>query len=281
MPPMKWLLIPLAAGAAVVSFSLHAQNEEMVPTTAAEKADGNKNEVLLDPKVVLPDAAELPKMARVQVEFVELSHEKLTDLLFMADPTGADATDLRKQLQELVKKGEAKVMETMVCTARSGEKALTEAINEFIYPTEYEPPELPNTVSIPDKDTGLTPDEVKLLKMLRTPATPTSFETRNLGGTLEIEPTFDAEGKVIDLRFAPELVWHTGESVWVETKDSEGNVSKIQMPKIYCMRLTTALTCREGKYVMAAVQSPKDAEGTTDFTRKVMIFVKCDIMDVN
>jgi hypothetical protein len=217
-------------------------------------------------------------MARVQVEFVELSHEKLTDLLFMADPPGADATDLRKQLQELVKKGEAKVMETMVCTARSGEKSLSEAINEFIYPTEYEPPELPGSFTIPEK--GLMPDELKLLKMLRTPPTPTSFETRNLGGTLEIEPTFANDGDVIDLRLAPELVWHTGESVWVETKDVDGNVSKIQMPKIYCMRLTTALTCREGKYVMAAVQSPKDANGTTDFTRKVMIFVKCDILAV-
>jgi general secretion pathway protein D len=31
-------------------------------------------------------------------------------------------------------------------TARSGQKATIEIIREFIYPTEYEPPELPNQV---------------------------------------------------------------------------------------------------------------------------------------
>jgi len=278
MPLMKWRLFLVAAGAVVVSSSLRAQDEEMVPTAAALEQDGDK--ILLDPKAIFPDPSEIPTMARVQVEFVELSHEKLTELLFMSDPPGGDATELRKQLQELVKKGEAKVIETLVCTARSGEKALSESANEFIYPTEYEPPEIPNTVSIPEKDKGLTPEELKLLRILRTPPTPTSFETRNLGGTLEIEPTFDDDGKVIDLRFVPELVWHTGETVWIEEKDSEGNVSKIQMPKFYTMRLSTALTCREGQYVMAAVQSPKDAAGTTDFSRKVMIFVKCDILAV-
>jgi hypothetical protein len=253
-----------------------------VPPDSGQEQDGNK--ILLDPKIVMPDPVDPevnpPKMIRVQVEFVDLSHEKLTELLFMADPPSADATAMRKQIQALVKKGEAKVMETLICTARSGEKALGESINEFIYPTEYEPPELPSTVGIPDKDDGLTPDEVKLLRMLRTPPTPTSFETRNLGSTLEIEPTLNETGDLIDLRFAPEMVWHTGETVWVEEKDSEGNVSKIQMPKIYTMRVTTALTCREGQYVMAAVQSPKDADGTTDFSRKVMVFVKCDTLVV-
>jgi hypothetical protein len=76
------------------------------------------------------------------------------------------------------------------------------------------------------------------------------------------------------------MVWHTGETVWVERKDSLGNSIKIQMPKIYSMRIATAVTCKEGQYVLAAVQSPKDAEGTTDLSRKIMVFVKCDILVV-
>jgi len=31
---------------------------------------------------------------------------------------------------------------------------------------------------------------------------------------------------------------------------------------------------------MAGVLSPKDAEGATDPTRKVMVFVKCDVLTV-
>lgn len=275
MFPMRKAILPLAAGVAVFSLYLGAQEPGKVPPPFEKAAGDDAREV--DP---FDEDANAPRMIRVQVEYLELSHETLTDLLFLADPPSADATPLRKQVQELVKKGEAKVLETMVCNARNGEKALAESINEFIYPTEYEPPELPSSVEIPDRPGGLNAEEVKMLRMLRTPATPTSFETRNLGTTFEIEPTASADDRYIDLRLAPDLVWHTGESVWIEEKDLDGNVSRIQMPKIYSMRITTALTCKEGQYVLAAVQSPKDAEGTTDFTRKVMVFVKCDSLIV-
>lgn len=274
MSPMRKAILPLAAGVAVCSLYLGAQETGKVPPPF-EKAAGDDT-TQPDP---FDEDFNAPKMVRVQVEYVELSHETLTDLLFLADPPSADATPLRKQVQELVKKGEAKVMETMICNARSGEKALAESINEFIYPTEYEPPELPGSFTLPDRDKGLAPDELMLLRMMRTPATPTSFETRNLGSTLEIEPTSD-DGKYIDLRLAPDIVWHTGESVWIEDKLPDGNVSRIQMPKIYSARITTALTCKEGQYVLAGVVSPKDAEGTTDLSRKLMIFVKCDTLIV-
>jgi len=32
--------------------------------------------------------------------------------------------------------------------------------------------------------------------------------------------------------------------------------------------------------MLVSVQSPKDAKGNTDMTRKVMIFVKCDVLSV-
>ena len=92
----------------------------------------------------------LPKQIRVQVEFIEVSHEQLTELLF-APKVPANDTELRKQLAQLVKDGKAGIVETMLCIARSGQKATTESIEEFIYPTEYEPAELPAEPS-KDKD---------------------------------------------------------------------------------------------------------------------------------
>ena len=264
---MRKAILPLAAGVAVCTFYLGAQEPEK---TANQAVGGDV--ILASPP--LDGGVEVPKMIRVQVEYVELSHETLTDLLFLADPPSADATPLRKQVQELVKKGEAKVIETMICNARSGEKALAESINEFIYPTEYEPPTLPGSF----EKSPLS--DAQALEELLNFATPTSFETRNLGTTLEIEPTSGSDDKIIDLRLAPDMVWHTGETVWLERKDSFGNISKIQMPKIYSLRTTTALSCKEGQYVFATALSPKDGEGTTDPSRKVMVFVKCDILVV-
>ncbi|MGL4401709.1 MAG: Amuc_1098 family type IV pilus outer membrane protein [Luteolibacter sp.] len=75
---------------------------------------------------------------------------------------------------------------------RSGQSSNIEIVREFIYPTEYEPPELPNTV-----DTfggGSTPV---------TPATPTAFETKEVGITLEILPVVDASKQYITVTLNP------------------------------------------------------------------------------
>ncbi|WP_265594181.1 hypothetical protein [Haloferula sp. BvORR071] len=222
----------------------------------------------------------VPRMVRVQVELIELSHEQLTDLLFTDEPQSADATPLRKRLKEMVRAGEAKMLETMIANSRSGEKTTVESIEELIYPTEYEPWELPNEVDAPDKPQGLTPSDREALAILVAAATPTSFETRNLGNTLEIEPIIGANNKRIDLGFTSDMVWHTGDTVWGERKDPSGNVCQISMPDFYSMRMSTHLTCIPGQYNLAGVLSPKNAKGEIDSSRKVMVFVRCQILEV-
>ncbi|MCU0781398.1 MAG: hypothetical protein MUF04_09910, partial [Akkermansiaceae bacterium] len=82
----------------------------------------------------LGEHLDLPKMIRVQVEFIELSHDRFTELMF-GPKTSANDTELRARLAELVKEGNATIVETMSCIAKSGQKATTEAIREFIYAT--------------------------------------------------------------------------------------------------------------------------------------------------
>lgn len=75
---------------------------------------------------------------------------------------------------------------------RSGQSSSIAIVREFIYPTEYEPPELPNTV-----DTfggGVAPV---------TPATPTAFETKDVGITLEVLPVADASKQYITVTLNP------------------------------------------------------------------------------
>jgi hypothetical protein len=226
-----------------------------------------------------------PRQVRVQVELIEMPHELLTELLYKGTPSNADAGMLRDVVQARVKKGDATILETMICTARSGEKALSESISEYIYPTAYERAQVPNSVSISvngvtaTAEDGKTTSPLELAKLIA-PPTPTSFETRNCGSTLEIEPTLGGDDKTIDLRFAPDCVWHTGDTYYMEEKDSLGNVTKIQMPLIYSVRTTTALTLKDGQYQMPCVLTPKDVKGNGDPSRKVMLFVKCDVLVV-
>jgi general secretion pathway protein D len=90
---------------------------------------------------------------------------------------------------------------------RSGQQSKVEILREFIYPTEYEPPELPNTITTPalvDFGTGEvevgTPPLVPI-----TPATPTSFETRGVGVVLDVLPTVSADRYYVDLALSPSV----------------------------------------------------------------------------
>ena len=217
---------------------------------------------------------DLPKQIRVQVEFIDVSHEQLTELLF-GEKAPANDEEMRKQVAQLVKDGKASILETMLCIARSGQKATSEAIEEYIYPTEYEPAEMPEKVEIDGKqDGGIS---LQGRRDLATGPTPTAFETRNLGSTLEIEPTLGVDNKIIDLRFLPEIVYHVGNEVWAEWKGQHGN-SPIQMPKFYKVSVNTSVTLADGKPMLVAAVSPKDEQGKPDLTRKLMVFVKADVI---
>lgn len=90
------------------------------------------------------------------------------------------------------KKDDSKVF-TPSLVVRSGERARLYSGNEMMYPTEYEPPELPNNVG----------NRVGGSAFPVTPSTPTAFETRELGFVFEIEPTISEDRNYIELRLNP------------------------------------------------------------------------------
>ncbi len=240
---------------------------------AFERA-GDAEEAAAEEHDPFDPALNAPKLVRVQVEYIEMPHKDLTRLMMGEKSVTADATALRIKVLELVEKEEAQVMETQIVVCRSGQKATTESIHEFIYPTEYVPfKDLQNTL-------GTEKSGVSLPTYVTSPATPSAFETKNLGSTLEAEPTIGADDKLIDLRFLPEFVWHTGNTEWFEHKDERGNITKVIMPGFYKIGTNTSITCISGQYTMVGVHSPKNEKGEVDRDRKIMVFVKCDVLAV-
>lgn len=217
---------------------------------------------------------DLPKQVRVQVEFIDVSHEQLTELMFGEKPPANDV-ELRKQAGQLVKDGKATILETLLCTARSGQKATSESVEEFIYPTEYEPAMMPEKPNLQDKEEADKANAAR--RDFATGPTPTAFDTRNVGSTLEIEPTLGEDNKIIDLRFVPEIVYHVGNQIWAEWKGEHGN-SPIQMPTFYTLRLNTSVTLADGKPMFVAALTPKKQDGTPDPNRKLMVFVRADVI---
>jgi general secretion pathway protein D len=187
-------------------------------------------------------------------------------------------------MRGLAQKKGTDLMTAPSVTARSGQKATIEIIREFIYPTEYEPPELPNSVGQTSGGFG------GLGGVLGgggggsfpvTPATPTAFETRNTGVTLEIEPTIGENDFVIDLRFVPEIVEfegfiNYGSPIQSPSTDALGNPvtstiteNRIEMPVFSTRRVNTALTIYDGYTVAVGGLMREDVQNVED---KVPIF---------
>lgn len=172
------------------------------------------------------------------------------------------------------KKG-ADIMTAPSIMAKSGQKATIEIIREFIYPTEYEPPELPNSVGATGGGGGLVGGGGAGIFPV-TPATPTSFEPRNTGVTLEIEPTLGNNDSVIDLRFAPEIVEfegfiNYGSPIQSPSSDALGNPTtvtitenRIEMPVFSVRRVSTSLSIYDGHTVAVGGLMREDVQNVED-----------------
>jgi general secretion pathway protein D len=89
-------------------------------------------------------------------------------------------------------------------TTKSGTRATMEVTREFIYPTEFDPPQLPQ-----GQGGSLTLGGGGG-QQIATPTTPTAFEMRQTGVRLEAEPTVGADGNTIELSLSPEVVEFDG-----------------------------------------------------------------------
>lgn len=253
----------------VLSSSLIAQEPAPRPAPEAfENGDLGKSEDF----DVAPNA---PMMVQVTVEFIEVPQAEVTRLLHK-EKLGKDGSKLREELQKSVDAQKANLYETMMVTGRSGQKSTAESIREVIYPTEYEP----GCAGLGDSsDKEKTPQE-KAFKAAMQAVTPTAFETRNTGSTLEIEPTIGADNTTIDLRLVPEIVFDTGIKKWNVRKDELGNESWIEMPLFYSVKSNTSLTLADGMPQLLSVLTPKGADGTPDASRKMLVIVTADIVKV-
>lgn len=259
IPPFPSLAV-LAAGTFLTSSLIFAETDDGSESTTPQTQTGNTEQQI-----------------RVQLEFIEVSHELFTSLMFGPSPPVKDG-ELRKQLAQLIKEGKANVLETMVCSTRSGTKGSVNSNEELIYPTEYEPAQLAveQTGTATTGDGGLVPTKVHV-RDLTTGPTPTAFETRPVGISMEVTPTLNAGGKRINFILNSEMVSHVGQQVWSEWKGETGN-TPIQMPTFYKVGINTTAAAADGQFLMIGAMSPKSDKGHIDTQRKLMVFLKGDVI---
>jgi general secretion pathway protein D len=96
---------------------------------------------------------------------------------------------------------------------RTGQRSKIEVIREFPWPTEFDPPQIPQTFGggggIGGGLGGLGGSQ-QGSSFPVTPTTPNAFQFRNTGVTMEVEATVGEDGYTIDLNVAPEVVEFEG-----------------------------------------------------------------------
>ena len=249
-PIVLLLSLPLLAGA-------FAQND---PAVAADPFVKGKP----DEKVEAP--AFHTNQVGVLVEFIQLA-DRVANKMLRKHAASLSARALREELEVMLDADTAKLVESAYIKTKSGQRAKVESIDEKIYPTEFDPPEIPQTVTLTEAQAP------------GTAANPTAFDIRNVGTTLEVDPVISADAKSIDLNIAPEIVRFLGREYTVEDRedlsayDPETLSSTIYQPKFHAMKHSTAVTVLDGDTVLLGIHRPDDTLEET-----MMVFLRVDVV---
>ncbi len=168
-------------------------------------------------------------------------------------------------------------------TTKSGQRAVIEVIREFRYPSKYKEPQIPSIQGSTNPVNPLTGQPVSVtVPVVATPTTPTDWETRNTGVTLEVEPVVGGDSTTIDLNLVPQVVEFEGfinygspiNAIGVNTV---GNVistsvpvtlteNVINQPVFSTRKVTTSVSIWDGQTVALGGLMREDVQKTEDRT---------------
>ena len=164
-------------------------------------------------------------------------------------------------------------------TTKSGQRAVIEIVREFRYPTQFQPPQIPQTVGARETVSGtatVTGSSNGAFPV--TPTTPTAFETRNTGVTLEVEPVVGPDGITIDLNLVPQVVEFEGfinygspiqttnTNLLGITTTSVLTPNVINQPVFSTRKVTTSVSVWDGQTVVLGGLMREDVQKTEDRT---------------
>jgi type II secretory pathway component GspD/PulD (secretin)/tetratricopeptide (TPR) repeat protein len=162
-------------------------------------------------------------------------------------------------------------------TTKSGQRAVIEIVREFRYPTQFQAPQIPQTfggsnnpnVALGNSTGGTFPV---------TPTTPTGFETRNTGVTLEVEPVVGPDGITIDLNLVPQVVEfegfiNYGSPIRTSSVNALGMAQTVELtpniinqPVFSTRKVTTSVSVWDGQTVVLGGLMREDVQKTEDRT---------------
>lgn len=160
-------------------------------------------------------------------------------------------------------------------TTKAGTRATIEVIREFWYPTEFDPPEIPQQFgSLGTATTAIGGTASSSFPV--TPTTPTTFEMKPIGVRMEVDPVVGADGYTIDLNLSPEVnefegFINYGSPIQTGGTDALGNPvqivlteNRIPQPVFSTRKVTTSVTVWDGQTVALGGLIREDVQDVED-----------------
>jgi general secretion pathway protein D len=187
-------------------------------------------------------------------------------------------------IRALAQKKGVDLMSAPSVTTKSGQRATVEVVREFLYPTEFDPPEIPQQFGAIGGGGGGGLGGIGGIGggggggggFPVTPTTPTTFEMRPVGVRLEVDPVLGADGYTIDLNLAPEVTEfegfiNYGSPIQTTGTDALGNSTtivltpnEINQPVFSSRKVTTAVTIWDGQTVAMGGLIREDVQNVED-----------------
>lgn len=220
--------------------------------------------------VVTTSEEHLPRLRQVTRDLALVSHQVSITSTWVAFPaatvekaiSATDRTALsQKDLMKLFAGPDKKILQTQTLITLSGVNGVVEGVDEIIYPTEFDVSE--NDVSIigardPEKD---GPYRYAMNTVI-----PGGFETRQIGGILNVTPTINPDNETINLCLLPEIAELAG---WIQYGyEPKPPPDKIEVPGVHMPQptfrshnLTTTVSLRDGStLVLSGGRDPESGE---------------------
>ena len=181
-----------------------------------------------------------PIDARVEMLVYSLDREAARRILNAT----AESAESYAAVRELVAKGEAQLETVSAFVTKSGQRGVNEEVTEFHHLGHINPPSYPSREAPAES---------------RAPATPSTFEFRHLGVTLEIEPVFGPDARSVDLSVVPQIVQMPG------MLKRDGVAAKYPPRPVFTVRkVTTSVGTGTGVPVLVGTMSQPRDNGVND-----------------
>jgi hypothetical protein len=196
-----------------------------------------------------------------EIESLEVTLSDLSSW-FAGQPLGIASEGLRAAALEWIRDGRGREIDRRFNPFASGQRSAFEPGRQFRYPSKY---------AIEGYIPGPGPLHVAPLK--NPLVTPSSFEVRNLGSSVEMEPVSSPDGRFTDLNIVCDDVRHCG-NVVLHRAEADGKLyPDMEQPVFGQMKVTTSVVLANTVPLLLAINTPSDEQGRPLPERKILTFV--------